>query len=321
MCPGAGRETMSAKDPNRVVLASPRGFCAGVVRAIDIVEIALERFGSPLYVRKEIVHNKHVVEGLQRRGVIFIDELSEAPDSSTVVFSAHGVSPAVREEADRRFLRVIDATCPLVTKVHLEALRFAESDYEILLIGHRRHEEVEGTMGEAPERMQVVESAEEAERVVVRDPSRVAYLTQTTLSMEDTKTIVAVLKRRFPAIQTPAKDDICYATQNRQTAVRKLAEVAPVILVIGSKNSSNSNRLVEEAILAGSRGYLIDDVGDIRPEWVEGASSVGITSGASAPDFLVDQVIDWLRQRGASVVEEVKTSEENVRFSLPALLQ
>jgi 4-hydroxy-3-methylbut-2-en-1-yl diphosphate reductase len=301
----------------RVTLASPRGFCAGVERAIEIVEIALERFGRPLFVRKEIVHNRHVVEGLERRGVVFIDELAEAPDGATVVFSAHGVSPAVRADAAARGLRVIDATCPLVTKVHLEALRFAEAGYEILLIGHRHHDEVEGTMGEAPERMTLVQSVDEAERVAVRDPSRVAYLTQTTLSVEDTKNIVAVLRRRFPAIETPAKDDICYATQNRQVAVRKLAETAPLILVIGSKNSSNSNRLVEEARLAGARAHLIDDISQIDPAWLEGVATIGVTSGASAPDFLVEQVVAEMKRRGAGSVLEIRTVEENVRFSLP----
>ena len=304
----------------RIVLAAPRGFCAGVVRAVDIVELALSKFGSPLYVRKEIVHNKHVVEGLRKRGVTFVDELSEVPDGATVVFSAHGVSPAVKADADRRGLRVIDATCPLVTKVHLEALRFSASGSEILLIGHREHEEVEGTLGEAPDRMRLVESVEDAERVEVRDPSRLAYITQTTLSMEDTREIVAVLKRRFPKIETPAKDDICYATQNRQVAVRELAKIARVILVVGSKNSSNSNRLVEEARLAGARAYLIDDISEIDPAWLEGAETVGVTSGASAPEFLVEQVVASLRERGARVVEEVKTAEENVKFALPAIL-
>jgi 4-hydroxy-3-methylbut-2-enyl diphosphate reductase len=305
----------------QVALASPRGFCAGVVRAVDIVEIALERFGSPLFVRRQIVHNRHVVETLERRGVIFIDELSEAPDGATVVFSAHGVSPAVRADAARRGLRVIDATCPLVTKVHLEALRFASKGYQILLIGHRQHEEIEGTMGEAPERITLIESVDEAERVEVRDPSRLAYLTQTTLSVEDTKNIVAVLKRRFPAIETPAKDDICYATQNRQVAVRELARTAPVILVIGSKNSSNSNRLVEEAILVGARAYLIDDVSEIQPGWLEGVATVGVTSGASAPEILVKEVVESLRRLGARDVQEVRTVEEDVHFPLPASLE
>lgn len=305
----------------KVQLAAPRGFCAGVVRAVDIVEIALKRFGAPLYVRKEIVHNFHVVDGLKKRGAVFVEELSEVPDGSTVVFSAHGISPAVRQDAAKRRLRVIDATCPLVTKVHLEALRFDREGYEIILIGHRRHEEVEGTMGETPGRMKLVESIDDAEKVVVENSGRVAYLTQTTLSLEDTKNIVAVLKRRFPQIQTPARDDICYATQNRQGAVRKLAQTAPVILVVGSKNSSNSNRLVEEAKLAGARAYLIDDVSGIDPAWIDGVATVGVTSGASAPDFLVRQVVEYLRSRGAEAVEEVRTVEENVRFHLPAMLQ
>ncbi len=303
-----------------VALASPRGFCAGVVRAIDIVELALEKFGSPLYVRKEIVHNRHVVEGLKRRGVTFVDELTEVPDGSTVVFSAHGVSPEVHRDAERRHLRIIDATCPLVTKVHLEAVRYSGKSYEMLLVGHRQHEEVEGTMGEAPGRIRLVESVEDAERVQVEDPSRVALLTQTTLSVEDTKSIVAVLKRRFPALEAPSKDDICYATQNRQMAVRELAKTAQLILVIGSANSSNSNRLVEEARMAGVRAHLIDDVSGLDPAWLDGVETVGVTSGASAPDFLVDQLVEFLRGRGARVTE-VRTIEENVRFALPSIVQ
>jgi len=303
-----------------VALAAPRGFCAGVVRAVDIVELALEKFGAPLYVRKEIVHNRHVVEGLKRRGVTFVDELAEVPDGSTVVFSAHGVSPAVHADAERRRLRIIDATCPLVTKVHLEAVRYSGKDYEILLVGHRQHEEVEGTMGEAPGRIRLVESVEDAELVQVDDPNRVALLTQTTLSVEDTKNIVAVLKRRFPALEAPSKDDICYATQNRQMAVRELAKTAQLILVIGSANSSNSNRLVEEARMTGARAYLIDDVSSLDPAWLEGVETVGVTSGASAPEFLVENLVAHLRTRGARVTE-VRTVEENVRFALPSIVQ
>ena len=304
----------------RVLLAAPRGFCAGVVRAIDVVDLALECFGKPLYVRREIVHNRHVVSGFRERGVQFVRELEEVPDGATVVFSAHGVSPEVRAEAARRRLRVIDATCPLVTKVHLEALRFARAGFQILLIGHAGHEEVEGTTGQAASRVTLVSTLADAENVAVPDPERVAYITQTTLSMEDTRPIVETLRRRFPAIRGPAKDDICYATQNRQLAVRTLATHVPVILVVGSKNSSNSNRLVEEALLAGARAYLVDDVSEVDPRWLEGTDTVGVTSGASAPDLLVDQILSYLRSLGASEVEEVQTVDEQVFFPLPAEL-
>ena len=306
--------------PKRVLLAAPRGFCAGVVRAIDVVELALECVEAPLYVRKEIVHNLHVVRGFEKRGVRFVDELSQVPDGATVVFSAHGISPAVREEAARRGLNVIDATCPLVTKVHLEAIRFARLGYRIILIGHPGHEEVEGTMGEALSRIALVSSVAEAETVEVADPDRVAYITQTTLSMEDTRPIVETLQRRFPRIEGPARADICYATQNRQLAVRALAREASVILVIGSKNSSNSNRLVEEALLAGSRAYLVDDASGVDPAWFEGADTVGVTSGASAPEFLVDQIVAALTALGAERVEHLVTVEEDVHFALPAEL-
>jgi 4-hydroxy-3-methylbut-2-enyl diphosphate reductase len=291
-----------------------------VVRAIDVVDLALECFGKPLYVRREIVHNRHVVSGFRERGVQFVRELEEVPDGATVVFSAHGVSPEVRAEAARRRLRVIDATCPLVTKVHLEALRFARAGFQILLIGHAGHEEVEGTTGQAASRVTLVSTLADAENVAVPDPERVAYITQTTLSMEDTRPIVETLRRRFPAIRGPAKDDICYATQNRQLAVRTLATHVPVILVVGSKNSSNSNRLVEEALLAGARAYLVDDVSEVDPRWLEGTDTVGVTSGASAPDLLVDQILSYLRSLGASEVEEVQTVDEQVFFPLPAEL-
>ncbi|MDQ5858618.1 MAG: 4-hydroxy-3-methylbut-2-enyl diphosphate reductase [Acidobacteriota bacterium] len=303
--------------PKRVLLAAPRGFCAGVVRAIDVVDLALECVEPPLYVRREIVHNLHVVRGFEKRGVRFVDELDEVPDGATVIFSAHGIAPRVREAAALRKLNVIDATCPLVTKVHLEAIRFARQKYRIILIGHPGHEEVEGTMGEAESRIVLVSSVAEAEAVEVEDPSRVAYITQTTLSMEDTRPIVEALKRRFPRIAGPAKADICYATQNRQVAVRALARQAPVILVIGSKNSSNSNRLVEEAELAGARAYLVDDASGIDPAWLEGAETVGLTSGASAPEFLVDQMIAHLKSLGAEEVEDLVTVEEDVHFPLP----
>jgi 4-hydroxy-3-methylbut-2-enyl diphosphate reductase len=306
--------------PRRIVLAAPRGFCAGVVRAIDVVELALECVEPPLFVRREIVHNLHVVRGFEKRGVRFVEELDEVPDGATVVFSAHGIAPRVREEAQRRGLKVIDATCPLVTKVHLEAIRFERLGYRIILIGHPNHEEVEGTMGEAESRIALVSSVADAESVEVEDPERVAYITQTTLSMEDTRPIVETLKRRFPHIAGPAKDDICYATQNRQLAVRALAREAPVILVIGSKNSSNSNRLVEEAELAGARAYLVDDASGVDPAWLAGASTVGVTSGASAPEFLVDQMVAHLTSLGAERVERLVTVEEDVHFALPAEL-
>jgi 4-hydroxy-3-methylbut-2-enyl diphosphate reductase len=304
--------------PERIVLAAPRGFCAGVVRAIDVVNLALEYVDPPLYVRREIVHNLHVVRGFEKRGVRFVEELDEVPDGATVIFSAHGIAPRVREDAARRGLKVIDATCPLVTKVHLEAIRFARLGYRILLIGHPNHEEVEGTLGEAQSRIALVSSAAEAETVGVEDPGRVAYITQTTLSMEDTRPIVETLRRRFPNIVGPARDDICYATQNRQLAVRALARQAPVILVIGSKNSSNSNRLVEEAQLAGARAYLVDDVSGVDPSWLEGASTVGVTSGASAPEFLVEQMVAHLKSLGAGEVGDLVTFEEDVHFPLPA---
>jgi 4-hydroxy-3-methylbut-2-enyl diphosphate reductase len=300
-----------------VLLASPRGFCAGVVRAVDIVELALACSDGPLYVRKEIVHNKHVVRSFERRGVRFVNELSEVPDGSMVVFSAHGVSPAVRADAAARGLRVIDATCPLVTKVHLEAVRFARMGYQIILIGHPGHEEVEGTLGEAASRILLVSSVADAERVAVEDPEHIAYITQTTLSVEDTRPIVETLKRRFPLIQSPARDDICYATQNRQLAVRALAKEVSVILVVGSRNSSNSNRLVEEAQLAGARAYLVDDVSQVDPAWLENVETVGVTSGASAPEFLVEQILEHLRRLGATQVREVVTVAEDVSFPLP----
>jgi len=300
-----------------VLLAAPRGFCAGVVRAVDIVDLALEAYEGPLYVRREIVHNMHVVRGFERRGVRFVQELAEVPDGGRVVFSAHGVSPQVREDAIRRRLHVIDATCPLVTKVHLEAVRFARLGYQIILIGHPGHEEVEGTMGEAAARMSLVSSVADAEAVAVPDPQRVALITQTTLSVEDTRPIVEALRRRFPLLQMPARDDICYATQNRQLAVRALAREAPVILVVGSKNSSNSNRLVEEAQLAGARAYLVDDASEVDPAWIAGAETVGVTSGASAPEVLVDGIVRWLQERGAAEVRLLHTVTEDVHFSLP----
>jgi len=307
-----------APDLKRILLASPRGFCAGVVRAIEIVDLALDCFDGPVYVRREIVHNRHVVRDFEARGVRFVQELGEVPDGATAVFSAHGVSPQVREQAVQRGLRVIDATCPLVTKVHLEAIRFARMGYEILLVGHAGHEEVEGTMGEAASQIRLVSSVADAERIEVKDPQRVAFITQTTLSMEDTRPIVETLRRRFPGIHVPAKDDICYATQNRQVAVRALAEQAPVILVVGSRNSSNSNRLVEEAQLAGARSYLVDDVSQIDPAWLAGVETVGITSGASAPEFLVAEIVRRLGGEDSVDVQEIVTVSEDVHFPLPA---
>jgi len=308
---------LAVPDLKRILLASPRGICAGVVRAIEIVDLALDCFDGPVFVRREIVHNRHVVRDFEARGVRFVQELDEVPDGATAVFSAHGVSPQVREQAVRRGLRVIDATCPLVTKVHLEAVRFAKMGYEILLVGHANHEEVEGTMGEAATQIRLVSTVDDAESIQVRDPQRVALITQTTLSMEDTRPIVETLRRRFPEIHVPAKDDICYATQNRQVAVRALAKQAPVILVVGSRNSSNSNRLVEEAQLAGARSYLVDDVTQIDPAWLAGVGTVGITSGASAPEFLVAEIVRRLGGEDAVEVEEVETVAEDVHFPLP----
>jgi 4-hydroxy-3-methylbut-2-enyl diphosphate reductase len=300
-----------------ILLAAPRGFCAGVVRAIDIVDLALEAYEGPLYVRHEIVHNLHVVRGFERRGVHFVHDLSEVPDGARVVFSAHGVSPRVRADASRRGLRVIDATCPLVTKVHLEAVRFARLGYHIILIGHPGHEEVEGTLGEAPARMTLVSSVAEAQSAMIPEAEGVAVITQTTLSMEDTRPILEALRRRFPSMHLPSRDDICYATQNRQMAVRALAKQAPVILVVGSKNSSNSNRLVEEAEMAGARAYLVDDASELDPAWIAGAGTVGVTSGASAPEVLVEGIVRWLLARGAEEVRDLRTIDEDVHFPLP----
>ena len=304
----------------KVILAAPRGFCAGVVRAIDIVNIALDIFPKPIYVRKEIVHNRYVVAKLQDRGAIFVESLVEVPRDRTVIFSAHGVSPQVRRDAGRRGLRVIDATCPLVTKVHLEAGRYAARGYTILLIGHEGHDEVIGTMGVAPERIWLITSVQDVALLRVNPDIPLAYLTQTTLSLEDTREIVAAVRRRFPHVEGPPSEDICYATQNRQMAVCELAEESDLILVVGSRNSSNSNRLVEEAIKKGTPAYLIDDHEGIRSEWLQNARIVGVTSGASAPEMLVSGVVDWLCRDGAEV-EELVTRTENVQFALPAELE
>jgi 4-hydroxy-3-methylbut-2-enyl diphosphate reductase len=300
-----------------IVLAGPRGFCAGVERAIEIVEQALEVVGVPIYVRREIVHNRHVVEALRDKGAVFVDELGEVPEGATVIFSAHGVSPAVRVAATSRNLRVIDATCPLVTKVHLEAIRYAKDGRTIVLVGHADHDEVIGTLGEAPRRIVVIDSVEEAERLVVEDPQKVAYLTQTTLSVDDTKAVIEVLRRRFPAILGPSRDDICYATQNRQAAVKQLANDVDLVLVLGAANSSNANRLREVAETLGTPARLINDVRDIRPEWLDGCRRIGVTAGASTPEFLVREVVDYLRERGGPAVREFRVVEEDVRFGLP----
>lgn len=301
----------------RVLLLKPRGFCAGVVRAIDIVRIALETFGAPIYVRKEIVHNSYVVNDLAKKGAIFVNELDEVPEGARVIYSAHGVSPAVRERAKQRMLKVVDATCPLVTKVHVEAIKFAKQGYSLVLVGHRDHEEVEGTQGEAPEVTQVVSSVEEVEALVVPDPDKVAYLTQTTLSLDEAKYMIDALKKKFPNIVGPHAQDICYATENRQTAVKNVAHGADVVLVVGSRNSSNSNRLVEVSRNLGTSSYLIDKADDIRPEWLDGIATVAVTAGASAPEVLVQDVVGYLQSKGYGSVDEVEVMPENVRFGLP----
>jgi 4-hydroxy-3-methylbut-2-enyl diphosphate reductase len=303
-----------------IVLAGPRGFCAGVERAIDIVELALEVCRPPVYVRREIVHNGYVVEKLRAKGAVFVDELNEVPDGATVIFSAHGVSPAVRENASRRGLRVIDATCPLVTKVHLEAIRYAREHYSIILIGHEDHDEVIGTLGEAPDRIFVIDSVAEVEKLEVPNPKKIAYLTQTTLSVDDTRDVIEALRRRFPKIVGPSRDDICYATQNRQAAVKTVAGDVDVLLVIGAANSSNAIRLVEVAQSAGTPAYLINNVQDVKPEWLQGARRIGVTAGASTPEILVTETVAALR-RGGAAVREVHVVEENVRFGLPSELE
>ncbi|MGH7787996.1 MAG: 4-hydroxy-3-methylbut-2-enyl diphosphate reductase [Candidatus Binatia bacterium] len=312
---------MTTSDEREILVASPRGFCAGVSYAIEIVELVLERYGAPVYVRHEIVHNRHVVDALRAQGAVFVDELSEVPPGSLVIFSAHGVAPSVREEARARGVRVIDATCPLVTKVHLQALRYAREDFEILLIGHRGHVEVIGTLGHAPDRMQLVETVDDVARLEVRDPQRVAVVTQTTLSVDDTRDIVEAIRRRFPAVRTPAKDDICYATQNRQTAVKELARQSDSVLVLGSPASSNANRLVEVARNQGTTARLIEDRRDIDPAWLAGVRRVGVTSGASTPDVLVQGVIEHLRDCGFGRLRDLSTAEEHVVFPLPRELR
>ncbi len=301
--------------PTTVLLAAPRGYCAGVDRAVDAVERALATHGAPVYVRKQIVHNLHVVRDLEAKGAIFVEEETEVPEGAVVVLSAHGVAPDVYTNASERRLLVLDATCPLVTKVHLEALRFARDDQTILLIGHAGHEEVVGTTGQAPDRTILVQDLEEARTVQVPDPENLSYLTQTTLSVDETNAIVGVLRERFPAIQGPPREDICYATQNRQDAIKEIARRADVVLVIGSDNSSNSNRLAEVARELGTPAHLVDDETEVDPAWIEGADVVGLTSGASAPERLVDRMLSWLAEQGATEVQEVRLTEEHLRFS------
>ncbi|HYZ08937.1 MAG TPA: 4-hydroxy-3-methylbut-2-enyl diphosphate reductase [Pseudonocardiaceae bacterium] len=306
----------------RVLLAKPRGYCAGVDRAVATVEQALEAHGAPVYVRKQIVHNKHVVQTLEERGAIFVEEADEVPEGAIVVFSAHGVSPAVHEQAAARSLRTIDATCPLVTKVHQEAKRFARDDRDILLIGHAGHEEVEGTAGEAPQHVQLVDGPGAVDSVTVRDPSRVVWLSQTTLSVDETMETVTRLKERFPELADPPSDDICYATQNRQVAVKAMAAECDLVLVVGSRNSSNSVRLVEVALAAGARAsHLVDHAGEVDECWLDGVHTVGVTSGASVPEVLVRGVLEWLAERGWAEIEEVTTADETVVFSLPRELR
>ena len=302
----------------RVLLAKPRGYCAGVDRAVQTVEKALERFGAPVYVRKQIVHNTHVVRELEGRGAIFVEEAEEVPEGAVVVFSAHGVAPQVREEAAKRGLHTIDATCPLVTKVHSEAKRFAAQDYDILLIGHEGHEEVVGTTGEAPARIHLVDGPEGSANIEIRDPARVAWLSQTTLSVDETNETVAALRERFPNLLDPPSDDICYATQNRQAAVKQIAAEADLIIVVGSRNSSNSVRLVEVALEAGAAAaYLVDDASGADPAWLQDVETVGVTSGASVPENLVSGVLGWLAEQGFDTVEEVEAVPERMVFALP----
>ncbi len=300
-----------------VLLLKPRGFCAGVVRAIDIVRIALDAFGPPIYVRKEIVHNRYVVEELTAKGAIFVDSVEEVPAGQRVIYSAHGVSPEVRDASESRKLRVIDATCPLVTKVHVEAVKFAKEGHSLILIGHRDHDEIIGTLGEAPDVTQVVNSAEQVEALSVPDPERVAYLTQTTLSLDEAKDIIEALKRKYPNIKGPAAQDICYATENRQVAVKEVAHESELVLVVGSDNSSNSNRLVEVSRNLGTPSYLIENFRAIKPAWLQGVKTIALTAGASAPECLVEEVLEYLRSQGFTNLRELEVMPENVRFGLP----
>jgi 4-hydroxy-3-methylbut-2-enyl diphosphate reductase len=307
--------------PEKLLLAAPRGYCAGVDRAVQTVERALELYGAPVYVRKEIVHNKHVVEQLRARGAVFVESETEVPEGATVVFSAHGVAPSVHANASQRQLYTIDATCPLVTKVHVEAKKFAAEGYTIVLVGHAGHEEVEGTMGEAPDNIVLIENEQDVEELEVKDPSKVAYISQTTLSVDETRTVINRLRERFPEIIGPRTDDICYATTNRQAAVKQLARKCDLVLVIGSRNSSNSNRLVEVAREHGADSHLIDNETEVREEWLEGKQVVGITSGASAPDELVQRLVRFFEHRGTSDVEVLEVVQEDVRFMLPKTIR
>lgn len=308
---------MNVENGKTLLLLKPRGFCAGVVRAIDIVRIALETFGAPIYVRKEIVHNRFVVEELQAKGAVFVDSVEEVPAGERVIYSAHGVSPEVREASKARKLRVIDATCPLVTKVHVEAVRFAKEGYSLILIGHHDHDEVIGTLGEAPLVTQVVGSVEDVDKVHIPNPNKVAYLTQTTLSLDETRDIIQALKVKFPNIKGPAAQDICYATENRQTAVKQTSSDAGLLLVVGSVNSSNSNRLVEVARNLGTPSHLIENFRSIQSEWLEGVKTIALTAGASAPEILVQEAVTYLIEIGFNNVQEVEVMPENVRFGLP----
>ena len=301
----------------QIILATPRGFCAGVERAIAIVERAIEKFGAPIYVRHEVVHNKFVCDNLREKGAVFIDDLAAVPTGSTVIFSAHGVSKAVREEAIARGLNIFDATCPLVTKVHLQVARMSKAGREIIMIGHKGHPEVEGTMGQCPENMHLVENVEDIEKLVVKDPTKLSYVTQTTLSVDDAAEIVTALKARFPEITGPKRDDICYATQNRQDAIKELAAQADFVLVVGSKTSSNSSRLREVAELLGTKAYLIDHAEQIDSKWLENVERIGITAGASAPEVLVKNVLDWLSSKGLAEVKQLHGAEESITFPLP----
>ncbi len=315
-------DTVPVAPRGRVLLAKPRGYCAGVDRAVQTVEHALEHYGAPVYVRKQIVHNMHVVHALEERGAIFVEENNEVPEGSIVVFSAHGVAPEVHEQAKERGLRAIDATCPLVTKVHHEVRRFARDDYDILLIGHEGHEEVVGTSGEAPEHITIVDGPDDVERVTVRDPEKVVWLSQTTLSVDETMQTVDELRKRFPQLQSPPSDDICYATQNRQAAVKTIAPDVELFLVVGSANSSNSVRMVEVAAAAGARtAYLVENAAAIEEQWLDDVTSVGLSSGASVPEILVNEVVDWLAARGYGDLKEVSHTEERLTFALPQELR
>jgi 4-hydroxy-3-methylbut-2-enyl diphosphate reductase len=317
-----GQDSINSSASKKVLLAAPRGYCAGVDRAVIAVEKALDHYGSPVYVRKQIVHNKHVVSSLEKRGAIFVDEVDQVPTGSVLVFSAHGVSPAVVAAAEARGLNTIDATCPLVTKVHREVQRFAAEDYDILLIGHEGHEEVEGTAGEAPEVVQIIDKDESIAGARVRDPKKLIWLSQTTLSVDETMETVVKLRERFPDLQNPPSDDICYATQNRQVAIKKVGAGSDLVLVVGSANSSNTVRLVEVALEAGAKAsYRIDFASEIKDEWFEGVETVGVSSGASVPEELVDQVLVYLSERGYGDVRTVQTAEEDIQFSLPPELR